>query len=199
MRQEMEKYLHITLDEIKRSNGHVSETTAKNPSRGTCRVISWGEHRNLPRLARSRNHEILGCSSIRRSQRQGRIPVRQSVHVKELLRRRRCVEEARNERLTRAFEGHWSWVKIRWLNNSRRWAEFRQEMEGSMRVKKGGKRRPWTARKSGSRVRHWSKMSASSQDGSSAALTFRGCSWHLCPPVFVQITTVDSRLPFYTL
>jgi len=42
-------YLHIALDKIKRSDSHVSESTAKNPTSSTSQIISWWEHLYLLR------------------------------------------------------------------------------------------------------------------------------------------------------
>ena len=96
----MKKDLHIALDEIKRSDGHVSEATAEDPSGGTRGVESRRVHFDLSGLARSRNHEVLR----RRRRTQDRVPIRREmIQIDELLRRRRDgVEEARDERLARA-------------------------------------------------------------------------------------------------
>lgn len=49
--------LHITLDEVKRSNGHVSESTAEYTAGGAGSIESRRVHLDLPkRLLRSRNH-----------------------------------------------------------------------------------------------------------------------------------------------
>lgn len=63
------KDLHIALDEVKRSDGRVSETAAEDPADGTSGVECRGVHLYLPWLARCRNNEApprRGWSSRRR-------------------------------------------------------------------------------------------------------------------------------------
>ena len=50
MRDLEESNLHIELDEIERSDGHVSETTAENTIGDTGSVEGWRVHLNLARL-----------------------------------------------------------------------------------------------------------------------------------------------------
>lgn len=70
-------YLHVTLDEIERSDGRVSKATAQNPSGRTGGVVGRRVHLDL--LIRRRNHHS---------------------------RRRRRVDEARDQRITpRIFFG----------------------------------------------------------------------------------------------
>lgn len=63
--------LHITLDEVKRSDGHVSETTAQYSSKSTSSVELWRVHLDLAGLGRSRNHKGLGVKIFRLSHRGG--------------------------------------------------------------------------------------------------------------------------------
>ena len=60
MRDLEESNLHIELDEIERSDGHVSETTAENTVGGTGNVEGWRVHLNLARLARHQNQRQAG-------------------------------------------------------------------------------------------------------------------------------------------
>ena len=55
--EEQRLYLHITLDEVKRSNGHVSEATAEDTAGGACCVEGRRVHLDLAGLAGSWNHE----------------------------------------------------------------------------------------------------------------------------------------------
>lgn len=60
-------YLHITLDEIERSDSHMSKAAAEYPADRTRGVELGREHLNLAWLAWSRNHEGLVRSRRRRS------------------------------------------------------------------------------------------------------------------------------------
>ena len=55
---EREKDLHITLDKVKRSDSHVSETTAENSTESTGSIECRRVHLDLARLTWSRNHEV---------------------------------------------------------------------------------------------------------------------------------------------
>lgn len=59
--------LHITLDKVKRSDGHVSKATAENTTGGTGGIKCGGVHLYLhPRLARRRHDEVLPSQRRRR-------------------------------------------------------------------------------------------------------------------------------------
>ena len=55
-----ESDLHIALDKIKRSDGHVSETTAKNIAGSTGDVEGRWVHLDLAGLTQRRNDEVPG-------------------------------------------------------------------------------------------------------------------------------------------
>ncbi|MFS8032625.1 hypothetical protein Hanom_Chr17g01559921 [Helianthus anomalus] len=53
-------YLHVTFHKIKRSNSHMSETTAEDTTSSTSSVKLRRVHLDLSkRLTRSRNHQLL--------------------------------------------------------------------------------------------------------------------------------------------
>lgn len=69
----VDRYLHIALDEIERSNGHVSETTAENPTEGTRGVEGRRVHLDpFPWLRGRRDQEILPRHHRRRLRRRRR-------------------------------------------------------------------------------------------------------------------------------
>ncbi|MBS2599698.1 hypothetical protein KFY57_26560, partial [Salmonella enterica subsp. enterica serovar Typhimurium] len=89
---------HVTFDEIERSDGHVSETTAEETTKGTGSIELRGVHLDLSRFVRCWNEEAL----IGRGQNIGGFGSgsRNGFAISEKRRSRWGVEKAWKKRLT---------------------------------------------------------------------------------------------------
>lgn len=99
--------LHIAFDEVKRSDGHVSETTAENSSYSTSSIEGRRVHLDLVgRFGRRRNDKALclrDCFHIRCEAGAGARSGVEHLLQRKSFGRRRGVEEARDQSLTRGF------------------------------------------------------------------------------------------------